>query len=109
MILPSKDDFFNAGFTERQSDVLVEIFRAIRRARFFYLQFFSYAACCSLLIVFLFILHSCYQLNSIQRHVQTNQTLIRNEHSAAAEGRRAVNRRLTGIETELKLRRSLRP
>ena len=34
MTLPSKADFFNVGFTERQADVLVELFRRYRRARF---------------------------------------------------------------------------
>ena len=54
-------------------------------------------------------MHSCFQLDRIHGHVQTNQTLVRGERSATTESLRAINRRLTGIETELMVRHSPRP
>ena len=109
MTLPAKTDFLNVGFTERQADALVDLIRRQRRARFLYPELLGYAVYCSLLVVFLFSLHSCYQLDRIHRHVQTNQTLVRAERSNTTESLRAINRRLTGIETELMVRHSPRP
>ena len=109
MTLPTKTDFLNVGFTERQADGLVDLFRRYGRAPFLYPEFLGYAVYCSLLVVFLFSLHSCYQLDRLHRQVQTNQTLVRDERSATTESLRAINRRLTGIETELMVRRSPRP
>ena len=109
MTLPAKTDFLNVGFTERQADGLVELFRRYSCAPFPYLAIFGYAVYCCLLVVLVFSVHSCFQLDRIHRHVQTNQTLVRGERSATTESLRAINRRLTGIETELMVRHSPRP
>ena len=61
MTLPAKTDFLNVGFTERQADALVDLIRRQRRARFLYPELLRYAVYCSLLVVFLFSLHSCYR------------------------------------------------
>ena len=91
--LPTKSGFLDVAFAERQADALVYLIRrqhcaqhyAQRRVRLlFYLESLIYAVSCSLLVVVLFSLHSCQQLDSIHQ-------------------------RLTGIEPELVLHRSPRP
>ena len=109
MTLPAKTDFLNVGFTERQADALVELFRRYSRAPFLYLEILGSAIYCTLLVVLVFSVHSCFQLDRIHGNVQTNQTLVRGERSATTESLRAINRRLTGIETELMVRHSPRP
>ena len=109
MTLPAKTDLLNVGFTERQADALVELFRRYRCPRFHYLEILGYVVYCCLVVVLVFSVNSCFQLDRIHGHVQTNQTLVRGERSATTESLRAINRRLTGIETELMVRRSPRP
>ena len=108
MTLPAKTDFLNVGFTERQADALVELFRRYRCPRFHYLEILGYVIYCCLVVVLVFSVNSCFQLDNIHGHVM-NQTFGRDERSATTESLRDINRRLTGIETQLMVRHSPRP